>query len=147
MLRKQLLIKMRQVLLRRRDALRRSLAGELRRFNAWEEPVVGDAVDEALDSDYGVVNSQLAQTESRELTAIEEALQRIRQGDYGYCETCERAIPLARLQALPYATTCVHCQRQHERQQDRRDLHRDWSRLRDPDGGEELTLDSLEFMS
>ena len=147
MSRKQLMLKMRQVLMRRREALRRSLSGELRRFNAWEEPVVGDAVDEALDSDYGVVNSQLAQTESRELVAIENALQRIREGSYGLCEECGRDIPMTRLQALPYATTCVNCQRQSERQHDQRSVSQDWSRLRESDSGEDLTLENIEFAS
>jgi DnaK suppressor protein len=146
MSRKQLLQKMRLTLLRRREALHRSLSGELRRFNAWEEPVVGDAADDALDTDYGVVNSQLAQTESRELVAIETALLRMREGTYGLCEDCGREIPLARLQALPYATSCVHCQRRLETQQERSSAGVDWSRVRDSDSSDDLRLDNFEFV-
>jgi DnaK suppressor protein len=135
---------MRHILLRRRDALRRSLAGELRRFNTSEERFVGDAVDEALDTDYGSVNSQLAETESRELAAIQNALDRMQLGEYGVCEGCGRSIPVARLQALPYATTCVTCQRNSESPQSKAGALGDWSRIRD-EPVEELTLDNVEF--
>ena len=35
--------------------------------------------------------------------------------DYGLCEVCECKIPMARLNALPYATICITCQREIER--------------------------------
>jgi len=68
-----------------------------------------------LDSAQDEISSQLAEVESRELTSIETALERMRKGDYGVCESCSQAIPLARLQALPYATTCIQCQREAEK--------------------------------
>ena len=33
----------------------------------------------------------------------------MKKGKYGICEGCGTAIPIARLQVLPYATTCVDC--------------------------------------
>ncbi len=144
--RRQLMTKLRQILLRRRDALRRSLSGELRRFNAWEEPTVGDLADDALDTDYGAVNSQLAQAESRELASIETALTMMQEGSYGKCDECGQDIPPARLQALPYATHCVNCQRTSE-SRERSTPAMDWSRLRNSDSSEDLRLDSYEFIS
>jgi DnaK suppressor protein len=47
---------------------------------------------------------------------LAEALQRLRQGEYGTCEICEEAIAPARLRAMPEVTTCVKCQDQLERQ-------------------------------
>jgi DnaK suppressor protein len=139
---------MRQVLLRRREALRRSLSGELGRFNTSEERHVGDSVDEAVDADYGMINSQLAETESRELAAIENALNRMRFGAYGMCESCGEKIPVARLQALPYAATCVKCQRQAEGGRRSGAAVVDWSRVQDPlDGGREPTFDQIEMIS
>lgn len=41
--------------------------------------------------------------------AIEDALDRISQGLYGYCERCGDQIPADRLQALPYTTMCMAC--------------------------------------
>ena len=45
------------------------------------------------------------------LAKVEHALTRVESGDYGVCETCGEAIPVARLEVLPYATTCVNCAR------------------------------------
>jgi DnaK suppressor protein len=148
MSRKQLLQRMRQILLHRRDGLRRALASELGRVRSWDERVVGDTVDDALDADYEAVNSQLAEAESRELSAIEDALQRVRQGTYGICEDCGRNIPVARLQALPYASNCVACQRAAEQKGEARQTFVDWSRVQDAsDSAEELTFDSIELFS
>ena len=43
------------------------------------------------------------------LHKVEHALRRIESGGYGICEVCGEAIPVARLEVLPYATTCVTC--------------------------------------
>ena len=39
----------------------------------------------------------------------------MRVGKYGSCEVCNGKIPMARLNALPYATMCIECQRDLER--------------------------------
>jgi len=41
------------------------------------------------------------------LEKVRHALARIESGEYGICEVSGRPIPLARLEALPYATTIV----------------------------------------
>jgi DnaK suppressor protein len=38
----------------------------------------------------------------------------MKQGTYGVCEICQCKIPVARLNALPYSTTCINCQREME---------------------------------
>lgn len=43
------------------------------------------------------------------LSQTEDALRRLDQGTYGICTDCGRAIPAARLTALPYTTLCVEC--------------------------------------
>lgn len=45
------------------------------------------------------------------LSKVEWALAKIAEGKYGICESCGKSIPLARLDALPYATLCVDCAR------------------------------------
>jgi len=45
------------------------------------------------------------------LSKVEWALAKIGEGTYGICESCGKSIPLARLDALPYATLCVDCAR------------------------------------
>jgi RNA polymerase-binding transcription factor len=40
---------------------------------------------------------------------VDHALARIKTGDYGICESCGTAIPIERLDVLPYSTLCVEC--------------------------------------
>ncbi len=40
---------------------------------------------------------------------VEAALRRIEDGNYGVCGGCRNAIPVRRLQALPWARYCVSC--------------------------------------
>lgn len=47
------------------------------------------------------------------LRKAEYALERLDQGEYGVCESCGTAIPLARLEVLPYTTLCVECAQRH----------------------------------
>ena len=114
--RKEFIQKMQQVLIRRRLALRQALSGELSQFNISSDRHVGDEIDAALDTDYGLINANLAEVESQELAAIDAALERIREGTYGICQECGKRIPVARLQALPYAQYCVKCQQKQDEQ-------------------------------
>jgi DnaK suppressor protein len=118
MARKDAMMNLRQILMRRRDALRQALAGDLSLLKELRQQNSGDVIDAALDTAQDEISSQLAEVESRELTNIETALERMRKGDYGRCEACGGAIPLARLQALPYATMCIGCQREAEKHGD-----------------------------
>jgi RNA polymerase-binding protein DksA len=43
------------------------------------------------------------------LAKVDEAIGRIEEGAYGICVDCDKPIPVARLDALPYATLCVEC--------------------------------------
>ena len=104
MSRKDAILNMRQVLIKRRDALRKALAGDLSLLKELRAQSSGDVVDAALDSVQDEISSQLAEVESRELSRIEYALDRMRNGQFGLCESCNTAIPMARLNALPYAT-------------------------------------------
>jgi DnaK suppressor protein len=115
MARKDAMMNLRQILMRRRDALRQALAGDLSLLKELRQQNSGDVIDAALDTAQDEISSQLAEVESRELANIEIALERMRKGEYGRCESCGGSIPLARLQALPYATMCIRCQREAEK--------------------------------
>ena len=49
-----------------------------------------------------------------ELQKIAEALERIEHRSYGVCDQCDQAIPIARLEAIPTASTCVPCKSKSE---------------------------------
>ena len=113
--RKDALLNLRAILVKRRDALRSALAGDLSLLRELRSESPGDLIDAAYDSTQDEISSQLAEVESRELANIENALERMKAGKYGLCEVCSGRIPMARLDALPYATMCISCQRELER--------------------------------
>ena len=129
MSRKESILTLREVLITRRDALRQALAGDLSMLKQLRDQSPGDVVDAALDSVQDEINSQLAEVESRELGRIENALERMRDGQYGVCEACSVNIPMARLNALPYATLCVKCQREAEQSGVDHHADADWGKL------------------
>lgn len=45
------------------------------------------------------------------LGKVERALEMVKAGSYGICESCGKSIPLNRLDVLPYATHCIDCAR------------------------------------
>jgi len=125
MARNDALLRLHKSLTARRDELRKRIGGELkdlrsRTGDTW------DNADMAFDTAGEEVISQLAQLEARELTQIDRALVQLRQGTYGVCEHCSKRIPVARLNALPYSTTCIQCQREME-------LHGTWGESGDGD--------------
>ncbi len=146
MSRKDAILKLRQVLLRRRDALRRALAGDLSSLAELREQTSGDVIDAALDSAQDEISSQLAEVESRELALIETALERMRDGTYGVCEMTGKPIPLARLQALPYATMCIEAQREVEKHGIDAAKSADWGRVIDtPSAEQDMMFSDIEM--
>lgn len=145
MARKEAITNLRQILVKRRDALRKALAGDLSLLNELRQQSGGDVVDVALDTAQDEISSQLAEVESRELANIENALEKMREGEYGLCEGCSKPIPLARLQALPYASTCIECQREAEKSGGVRGAAADWGRLVDVNTADtEVSFSDLE---
>ena len=84
---------------------------------------IGDAVADAGDdqADAGAKTFEREQEMSIAanrldlLTQIRHAVERIDAGTYGYCESCGKPIPKARLKAFPMATLDVACKQREER--------------------------------
>lgn len=134
MARKDALLRLHKMLLNRRNELRKRLGMELEDLALDKNSsVTGDAADAAFDASGEEIASTLAELEAKELAQIERALERLKAGTYGLCEACSAKIPVARLNALPYCTLCIKCQREWEAEggysSDRSD--RDWTRLSD----------------
>jgi DnaK suppressor protein len=71
-----------------------------------------DAGDLASAShDRGVLYC-LQESDSKRLKLINEVLSRIDKDGYGICEECGQEISKARLEAIPWATSCLTCQEQ-----------------------------------
>lgn len=55
--------------------------------------------------------------ERKLITKIDEALERIEDGDFGYCEETGDPIGVKRLLARPIATLCIEAKRRQEKQE------------------------------
>src|SRR5215469_6678741 len=53
--------------------------------------------------------------ERRELEEIQAATARLATGLFGKCASCDAAIPMFRLRAVPWARHCLACQKKEER--------------------------------
>jgi DnaK suppressor protein len=47
----------------------------------------------------------------RTLDQVDEALERMEAGTYGFCDRCGQEIDFARLKAIPQATLCMSCRK------------------------------------
>ena len=70
--------KLREILILRHAALRQAMLGDDSLMTELHQNSGGDVVDFACDSAYGELSSQLAEVENRELTSIENALQKMK---------------------------------------------------------------------
>ena len=78
----------------KRDATRKNSAD-------WSEQAQERENDEVIDA--------LGNEATIELIKINRALDRMKEGEYGYCVGCGAEIPEGRLEVMPYADLCVKC--------------------------------------
>jgi len=114
MARQDALLRLHKILATRRDEILKKLHEDLDNLGNFREDTTGDAADVAFEAGSEEMASHLAELDSRELGQIERALRRLKQGTYGLCESCSQKIPIGRLNALPYSTMCIECQREME---------------------------------
>lgn len=70
--------------------------------------------DLGTDSFEQDISLGLMENESDEIHEIEEALDRIKEGIFGLCESCKKRVPKERLRAIPYTRLCVNCKKKEE---------------------------------
>jgi len=75
-------------------------------------PLSADFEEQATERQNDDVVFALDENLGIELHAIDAALKRIQNGKFGICIKCANKIELARLDAIPYAATCVNCKEQ-----------------------------------
>ena len=76
-----------------------------------------DPTDRAsLESDRNF-ELRIRDRERKLIKKIREALERIDDGMFGLCESCEEAIGTDRLRARPVTTLCIDCKTEQERQE------------------------------
>jgi DnaK suppressor protein len=99
----------------REDILRGS--NETLRQLKEEESRVADMSDWASFETERNFQLRARDRERKLLSKIDEALRRIEDGSYGYCEETQEPIGLRRLEARPIATLSIEAQERHERRE------------------------------
>jgi RNA polymerase-binding transcription factor len=120
MQKRDVLLRRHKTLLARWTDLHERLADEMANLHDFTaSDYTGDSADVAFDTNSDELASRLADLDARELNQIERALACLKQGTYGLCEggseNCQKRIPVSRLNALPYTTLCINCEREMEK--------------------------------
>lgn len=101
------------------DRVRKKLEDEraqlLARSIPAPEPTKGDEADMAAMTQAKAQSLWLASDQKQRLTQIDQALARIAAGKYGICDVCHQPIAPERMEAIPHATLCIHCQSRSEK--------------------------------
>ena len=79
------------------------------------EGMSSDWAEQATERENDEVLESLGNASEQELAMIKHALKRIEDGEYFYCSVCGEEIPAARLELLPFSTTCVSCAEKMEK--------------------------------
>ncbi len=108
------LLKWRGELLKESDATLQHLQTE-----SLQEPDIADRASAETDR---AIELRTRDRARKLIAKIDEALERIEDGTYGYCIETNEPISLRRLEARPIATLSVEAQERHERMEK---LHRD----------------------
>ncbi len=70
----------------------------------------GDEIDLATGEISRELDAKITMRQHRQVKEIQDALDRLKHGDYGSCEDCGEPIPEQRLRLFPAARLCVRCQ-------------------------------------
>lgn len=68
-----------------------------------------DPADRASQEEEFSIELRTRDRERKLIKKIEDALERLREPDFGYCEACGIEIGIRRLEARPTATLCIDC--------------------------------------
>jgi len=74
-----------------------------------EQSNFADPSDRASQEEEFSLELRTRDRERKLIRKIEEAMERIEEDDYGYCDACGIEIGIRRLEARPTATLCIDC--------------------------------------
>lgn len=105
---RQILLDLREQLVRQMNGLAKESAEQMPGYSMH----MADSGTDNFDRDFAL---SLLSSDQDAIYEIDEALKRIERGSYGTCELTGKAIPKARLDAIPWARFTVEAQAQLER--------------------------------
>ena len=115
-MRKAFLKSARDKLVDMRRQVLREISRDLKQGREGAKDEGMDTYDLASEERDREISFILTDREREKVQAIQEALERVDDGTYGMCESCESEISEARLGALPFTRLCVNCQAEREKE-------------------------------
>ena len=115
-MRKAFLKTARDKLIETRRQVLREISKDLKRGRDGAKDEGMDTYDLASEERDREISFILTDREREKVQEIQEALERVDEGTYGMCESCESEIAEARLAALPFTRLCVNCQAEREKE-------------------------------
>ena len=95
------------------DEIRFSITGEVRgKYKSPQDHLteqVADIADDAVQSYDRQLMMGLGEKEFEKMRLVEEAIEKLDEGQYGICLECEELISEERLTVIPFASHCVDC--------------------------------------
>ena len=79
-----------------------------------DEDVTQDIADKAANSYTKEFLFHQSDDNRRILLLVQEAIGRIKGGEYGLCVACQDEVQVKRLEAVPWARHCIECQEKQE---------------------------------
>jgi DnaK suppressor protein len=92
-----------------------SLRAVVTESRTTESTSLTDMSVHAAETLHTEIQVALMDRRTQQATQIQDALIRLSDGRYGFCQECEEFIGVPRLRALPFAQRCRDCQGQAER--------------------------------
>lgn len=105
-----------KLVLKERERILRGLSNVQEDLEETSEETLIEEIDRAFSSEGRELLSSFVDRHTEGLEAVNQALERIREGTYGICVRCGREISEERLEAIPTASLCLSCQQELERQ-------------------------------
>ncbi len=107
-------VKIRDRLLQNRAEVLNMLASSQAMERDVEGLTFSNEIDLASSLEGREMIFQLSSRDRNELKMIDAALIKMKEGTYGFCETCGKKISIKRLQILPLTAMCIDCQESAE---------------------------------
>ena len=85
--------------------------------NLYDNIASADVVDQASSYTEKSVEMRASNRRRKLINKIDQALKRLKDSAYGYCEDTGEPIGLKRLIARPIATLCIEAQEKHEQEE------------------------------
>ena len=92
------------------DELLRLVTKSERDGREADEEATQDIADKAANSYTKEFLFHQSDENRRLLQMVNEALERVKEGTYGLCVSCQGEVQVKRLEAVPWARHCIECQ-------------------------------------